>query len=205
MKEHVDQHIKKEPIKRTLFLLYIIALFYSASVHADIELGNPQAAVTIIEYGSITCGKCVRFHRKVIPLLKSRYIETGKVRFIYRDYPTSSAAFRGAIAAHCAGDEQYYSFLDILYHSVGDWSQAKDIDSALVDIAVSHGLNRETFNTCLNDPQQALSIENEREEAVFEHDVTGTPTFLINGKLVRGLQTFEEIEALIEKATTQSK
>ncbi|MDW3094696.1 MAG: DsbA family protein [Gammaproteobacteria bacterium] len=167
-------------------------------------MGNTQAPVTIIEYGSITCGKCVRFHREVLPLLKSDYIKTGKVRFIYRDYPTSDEAYRGAIAAHCAGPDKYYPLLDALYHAVADWSQAKDVEIALTDIAISLDLNRETFSTCLNDPQQALNIEKEREEAVLEYDVFGTPTFIINGKVIRGLKTFDEMKVLIEKASSQS-
>ena len=198
---------KEHPIKWVQLQISIItiALFFSCSAHADIDLGDSQAPVTIIEYGSITCDYCIRFHREVLPLLKSRYIETGKVRFIYRDYPTSSAAIRGAVAAHCGGPKHYYILLNTLYNSVEDWSQTKDIDAALVDIATSLGLNRETFNSCINDPQQTLNVENEREEAVFKHDVTGTPTFLINGNIVRGKQNFDEIEVLIEKATIQTK
>ena len=146
----------------------------------------------------------MRFHRKVLPLIKTNFIETGKVRFIYRDYPTSTAALRGAVAAHCAGTERYYTMLDALYYSVGDWSLAEDIDNALVEIATSLNIKRGTFIECLNNPQQTQNVNNERDEGVLQYDVSGTPSFVINGNLVRGLQTFEEMKLLIEQALTQS-
>lgn len=195
----------KTTIKQNQLLVFIttITLFFSCLAHSDIELGNSHAPVTIIEYGSITCGKCVRFHRNVLPLIKTHYINPGVVRFIYRDYPTSPEAHRGAIAAHCAGPEQYYTMLDALYYSVADWSQANNVDSALIDIAISKGLNREFFNSCLYDPQQSKSVENEKEEAILEFDVFGTPTFIINGEVIRGLKTFNEMEVLIDKANSK--
>jgi protein-disulfide isomerase len=176
----------------------------SFPAHSDIVLGDSDAPVTIVEYGSITCGYCVRFHREILPLIKSFYIETGMVRFIYRDYPTTYAALRGAIAAHCAGPDSYYMFLNAVYNSVEKWSQANDVDNALIDIATSQGLEQEAFRKCLNEPEQAQSVNNERDEGVLQYDISGTPTFLVNGNVVRGFQTFEEIEMLIEIATSQS-
>jgi len=186
-----------------LIIISIATLFCSPLAYSDIEIGGSQAPVTIIEYGSITCGKCVRFHRNVLPLIKSHYIEPGIVRFIYRDFPTSTEATRGAIAAHCAGPDQYYMMLDALYESVGDWSQAKDVDTALIEVAISKGLNREAFISCLNDPQQLKGVEKEKEEAILEYDVFGTPTFIINGEVIRGLKTFSEMEVLLENANSE--
>ena len=189
-------------IKQILLVtsINLTILFISSSAYSDIELGNADAPVTIIEYGSITCGKCVRFHREVLPSLKEHYIETGKVRFIYRNFPTSSEAFRGAIAVRCAGPELDYTMLDALYYSVGEWSQTQDVDTALTDIASKKGLDRESFRTCLSDPVQSQNINDEKEDAMLEYDVIGTPTFVINGKVARGLQLFFELELLIEEA-----
>ncbi len=193
--------------KRILLLQFILilAIFYSCFAYGDVELGDAEAPVKIIEYGSFTCGKCIRFHRTVFPLLKSHYISAGKVRFIYRDYPTSPEAYRGAIGAHCVDPDQYYRFLDSLYNSVEDWSQSKDVDAALLNIATSLGLNRDKFNSCLNDPEAAMKVDNGKEEAILEYDVFGTPTFIINDKVVRGLKTFDEMMQLIEKASIQAK
>ena len=186
-----------------LIFITLATLFCSTLVLSDIEMGNSKAPVTLIEYGSITCGKCVRFHRNVLPLIKSHYIEAGIVRFIYRDFPTSTEATRGAIAAHCAGPDQYYMMLDALYDSVGVWSKATDVDIALTDVAISKGLNRDSFVSCLNDPEQLNGVEKDKEEAILEFDVYGTPTFIINGKIIRGLKTFSEMEVLLENANTE--
>ena len=180
--------------------IYLTILFISSSAHSDIELGNADAPVIIIEYGSITCGKCVRFHREVLPSLKEHYIRSGKVHFIYRNFPTSSEAVRGAVAVRCAGPKLDYIMLDALYHSVGEWSQAQDIDTALTDVAIDQGLDPESFRSCLSDPVQSRSVNDEKEDAILEYDVIGTPTFVINGKVVRGLQLFFELELLIEEA-----
>jgi len=182
-----------------------IVFFFTFSAQADFTLGDPHAPVTIVEYGSLTCDYCVQFHKEVLPLIKSRHIEKGNVRFIYRDFPTSAVATRGAVAAQCAGPNQYYTMLNVLYATVGDWSQTKDVDAALVVHAISVGLNSDTFSACLNDPQQTLSVNSAKEQAVFKHDVTGTPTFLINGNIVRGTKNIDEMEVLIHEALERAK
>ena len=176
------------------------ALMLSVNAHADFVLGDNQAPITIIEYGSLTCDYCVKFHREVLPLIKLRHIKKGGVRFIFRNFPTSVEGTRGAVAARCAGPDQYYVMLDSLFKTVGDWSRANDVDAALVEHATSIGLNDETFLDCLNDPQQTLNIKNEQEKVVYEYDVRGTPTFLINKNVVRGIQDIHEIEKLIDEA-----
>ena len=188
--------------KRIMQIVFInfALLFIPTLAHSDIELGDTDAPVTIIEYGSITCGKCVRFHREVLPSLKEHYIERGKVRFIYRNFPTSPEALRGAVAVRCAGPDLGTKMLDTLYNSVGEWSQAEDIDTALTDIASEQGLDPASFKSCLSDPIQTQSINDEKEEAILEYDVIGTPTFIINGKVISGLQLFFELELLIEEA-----
>lgn len=185
-------------------LLVIIAIFMSSNVHADFVLGSNKAPVTIIEYGSLTCDYCVKFHREVLPLIKLRHIEKGSVRFIYRHFPTSAAATRGAVAAQCAGTNKYYAMLDTLFHTVGDWSRAKDVDAALVGYASFVGLDEKSFKACLGDPQQTQSVKKEQQLAVDKYDVRGTPTFLINKKIVRGIQDIEEIEVLIREAQSRA-
>ena len=192
-------------LKQLSIIFCAIACLFTSSAYADYALGSPSAPVTIIEYGSLTCDYCVRFHRDVLPLIESRHIETGNVRFIYRDFPTSVTALQGAVAAQCSGSNQYYMMLNSLFRTVGDWALAKDVNLALIELASSLGLNKEAFKTCLEDPLQSQIIENERDQAIFEHDVTGTPTFLINDKLVRGIKNIDEIEILIQDALNHAK
>lgn len=164
----------------------------------DLVLGDAQAPVTLIEYGSLTCDYCIRFHREVLPQVKSHYIDPGKVRFIYRHFPTSQAAMHGAIAAQCAGN-QYYEMLDRLYFSL-DWSQATNIESALIQQATSLGMEATSFRTCLNNNRQANDIISEQRTASEAYGVNGTPTFIINGEVVQGQKTFDAMSVLIDKA-----
>ena len=178
----------------------IATLLFSWPVTAEYALGDSGAPVKIVEYASFSCRYCVQFHRAVFPLLKARHIDTGRVQFIYRHYPTSSAALRGAVAAHCAGSAWYYEMLDVLYLSVARWQQAPNIDEALVQEAASLGLDEAQFAACLNEPQRAERIRVGQRRAQATHGVRGTPTFIINGQVVRGLLRVDELNALIERA-----
>ena len=176
-------------------------LFLSGAARAEYTLGDVQAPVTIVEYASLTCDYCVRFHVTVFPLIKSRHIDTGRVRFVYRDFPTGDAALRGAVAVRCAGPRRHFAMLDVLYSAVGRWSRASDVDAALAKQAESLELDAAAFRACLDDPQHERSIHGEQRRAVTEHGVLGTPTFIINGEIVRGAKNIDEIEALIERAS----
>lgn len=165
----------------------------------ELALGSEFAPVTLIEYGSMTCGYCIQFHKEVLPHISSKYIETGHVRFIFRDFPTSKNAHRGAVAARCAGD-RYYKMLDILFKEVGRWSKSRDVDAALTHHATAIGLKKKPFLSCLNDTRQHVAVTKEQQEAKTKLNVIGTPTFLINGKLVGGIKTIEEMEILLKEA-----
>lgn len=185
----------------TLSLIFNI-MPVSAQSEREIFLGNPSAPITIVEYGSLTCGYCVRFHRKDFPKIATKYIDTGRAKFIFRDYPTSEPALRGATAARCAGD-QYYIMLDHLFKHVAQWSKAENVDAALVDQASTLGLSRETFNACLSDPARQAEVVRSQQQAKTQLGVTGTPTFLINGKLEHGIRSFKELDAILE-ATSET-
>ena len=159
---------------RFLTAIATTAFFVSVAANAEVALGDSHAPVTIVEYGSLTCSYCVRFHREVLPLIHSRHIKTGKVRFIYRDFPTSTAATRGAIAARCAGPERYYMMLDALYAAVGTWSKARDIEAALIRHAALLGVDAVMFRACLEDPKHVANIRVQLRRAQLEYDVVGT-------------------------------
>lgn len=192
--------LRKACTLRIPILIVVIAgLSLTAAASDERALGNAQAPVTLIEYGSLTCGYCISFHREVLPLIQSRHIDTGRVRYIYRDFPTSAAATRGAVAARCAGD-QYYRMLGVLFAEVGRWSQSDDIDAALTQQSATLGIDQKRFHACLNDPRHSLAVTEGQQQAISEFDVLGTPTFLINGRIVRGKKTIQEMEALIKAA-----
>ncbi len=193
--------LKKIPALWIQFLLFTIVTLsvYPVTAADEIALGRVQAPVTIIEYGSLTCDYCINFHREVFPHIQSRYIDTGQVRFIYRDFPTSTAAIRGAVAARCAGD-QYYKMLDVLFARVGSWAAADDVDRALIQQATALNIDEKDFYACLNDPSQDQAIVAVQLQAKTELDIRGTPTFVVNSKIVRGKKTIEQMDALIKEA-----
>nr|BAJ06981.1 disulfide isomerase [uncultured bacterium] len=169
----------------------------------EVSLGSIQAPVTIIEYGSLTCGKCLSFHKYVYPELKKQYIDTGTVRFIFRHFPTGEAAVYGARAANCTGDK-YYEMLDKLFSTTDTWVRAENREAIFVKYATSLELNSETFVTCIRNKKHLDNILLQQKAARKELDVIGTPTFFINGSMVRGKRSFPEMEALISEAINKA-
>jgi len=188
---------------RLSIILAASILMVSLASSEEVSLGSKQAPVTLIEYGSLTCGKCLHFHKYVYPQVKKQYIDEGIVRFIFHPFPTSGAAVHGARAAQCAGDK-YYDMLDILFTTVATWSQAENRDNLFVKHATTLGLNSEKFLTCISDEKRLDEILNQQQAAKSDLDVTGTPTFFINGKIVRGKRSFAEMKALISDALNQN-
>lgn len=183
-----------------LIIIFVASnLMASLASSEEISLGNTQAPVTLIEYGSLTCGKCLRFHKYVFPQIKQHYIDAGTVRFIYRHFPTGGAAVHGARAAQCAGDK-YYEMVDALFSTVANWYQAENRDTLFVKQATSLGLNSQEFITCISDKKLLDDILNQQQAAKRDLDITGTPTFFINGKIVHGKRSFVEMKALISEA-----
>jgi len=183
-----------------LFILVVLSnLLVSFAQSEELSLGNKQAPVTLIEYGSLTCDNCLSFHKYVYPLVEKHYIDTGTVRFIFRHFPTGGAAVYGARAANCAGDE-YYKMLDKLFSTVGRWVRAESRNAIFVEYATSLGLNSEVFLTCISNKKHLDEILSQQHKAKKEYNVIATPTFLINGKIVRGKRSFVEMKALISDA-----
>ena len=183
-----------------LFIIFAASnLMVSFASSEEVSLGDKQAPVTIIEYGSLTCDNCLSFHRHVYPKLRKQYIDTGTVRFIFRHFPTGGSAVYGARAANCAGDK-YYEMLDKLFSTVGRWFRAENKEAIFVKYATSLGLDSEAFVTCISNENHLDNILLEQKAAKKDLDVTGTPTFFINGKMVRGKRSSLEMKALISEA-----
>ena len=191
--------IINKPWMRLVVIFAFSNLMASFASSEEISLGNTKAPVTLIEYGSLTCGNCIKFHRFVLPRIKNRYIDSGTVRFIYRHFPTSESAVQGALAAQCAGDS-YYEMLDELYSTVPSWSQEENRGNIFVQKAISLGLDSEAYSSCFEATNSLSEVVDQQRAARKDYDVTGTPTFIINGKVVRGIKTYVEMETLISEA-----
>jgi protein-disulfide isomerase len=181
-----------------------ILVLPSISHGNDISLGSTKAPVNIIEYGSLTCDYCIDFHKNILPEIIEEYIVEGKVSFTYRHYPTSESALEGAVAADCSGDK-FYEMLEFLYNNVSAWYAASNRQSVFEKQSSSIGVNLESFRNCIVSAKSKQRVLSEQRIASDKYQVLGTPTFFINGEIVRGKKTFEDMRHLIESAIQSSQ
>jgi protein-disulfide isomerase len=159
----------------------------------DQILGAADAPVTIIEYASMTCPHCSHFHETTFPELKTKYIDTGKVRFIFREFPLDPLAAAGSMLARCAGKDKYFPMIDALFSQQKDWVVQKPL-APMLAIAKQAGFTQQSFDECLANQQMLNGIEESRTRAASKFNVNSTPTFFINGKVFRGALTPEELD-----------
>lgn len=163
----------------------------------DVVQGKADAPVTIIEYASMTCGHCATFHTNTYPELKKKYIDTGKVRYILREFPLDPLAAAGFMLARCAGKDKYYPMIDVLFAKQKEWAVQQPIPP-LTAIAKQAGFTEEKFKSCLQDQKLLEGIEATRNRASETLGVNSTPTFFVNGKILRGAVSMAELEKVME-------
>ncbi|MBC6444866.1 MAG: DsbA family protein [Alphaproteobacteria bacterium GM202ARS2] len=161
-------------------------------------MGSTDAPVTLIEYASLTCGHCANFHNNVLPALKKRYIDSGKVKLVYRDYPLDIYALRAAMLARCSGDDKFFAFLKVLYQQQNNWARARDPLVELVHIANIGGIKGEDFKQCVGNKGLEDAILEERLRADKAYKITGTPTLIINEQKYTGAVTVEAISQALD-------
>lgn len=182
----------------TLVWLPLVLGESSAAEPQEQALGDPDAPVTIIEYASLTCPHCAQFHTEVLPELKERYIEDGKVRLVYRDFPLDERALMAAALAHCAGPDRYFGFLDVLFETQSSWARANDHIAALKKLGKLGGMNDAQMDACLADQELTDGILQTRLDGQNEHQVSSTPTLVINGEVYAGARSVEELSEVID-------
>jgi protein-disulfide isomerase len=162
----------------------------------DQILGDPKAPVTIVEYASMTCPHCAKFHETVYPEMKRKYVDTGKVRFVFREFPLDSLAAAASVLARCAGNEKFFPLVETLFAQQQEWRVQKPLQP-LFAIAQQAGFTQQSFDACLENQQILQGIEEAKMRAVSRFNVESTPTFFINGRVVRGTLTSEELDRQI--------
>ena len=171
---------------------------------SDRVLGKSDAPITIIEYASMTCPHCASFHLNTLPTIKKNWIETGKARLVYRDYPLDGLALRAATLAGCVEGEAYFGFVDALYSGQQVWARAGDPLAALSQIARLAGMDQATFDACISDNTEMDRILRQQLEARETFDIQSTPSFVINGQLVRGSLEVKKFEEFLEEVESKS-
>ncbi len=171
----------------------------------DMSLGDAKAKVTMIEYASVGCPVCARWQKEVYPTFKTKYIDTGKVHYVFREMLVGggsevAVASGGFLMARCAGKDKYFAINDAVFASQPGVFEAPR--ETLLNIAKSTGMTEAAFNKCVGDEQALLALNKRVEKNAKEGQVDSTPTFVINGKkLDPGFQPIEVIDAAIAEAS----
>ncbi|MFA7307735.1 MAG: DsbA family protein [Hyphomicrobium sp.] len=165
----------------------------------DLTIGSADAKVTIVEYASMTCPHCAHFENEVFDNLKKKYIDTGKVRFVYREFPLDNLAAAVSMLARCAGGDKTFPLIQTFYAKQPDWAftQGNPVPK-LLDIAKQAGFTQESFDKCLTDQKLLDQITAQRTRASDTFGVNATPTFFINGKKLQDTPTLEAFDKVIE-------
>lgn len=162
-------------------------------------MGDPKAKVTVIEYASAACPHCARVNNDVLPQLKKAYIDTGKVRYVFREMLTDPVPFAGTafMMARCGGDKNYFALLDDVFHQQQAIYESGDLPGGLLKIGAKYGLDKDKINACMG--EDAVKALNERVARADKDGIQGTPTFLIGDDKLVGEQSFEQLAAAIDK------
>jgi protein-disulfide isomerase len=165
----------------------------------DIAIGSPKAPVTITEYASMSCSHCAAFGENVFPMLRSKYIDTGKVRFVFREFPLDIKAAAASILARCIAkddSEKYFGAVEILFKQQERLiAQTKD---TLMFVGKLNGMSEQDVATCQRDRAQFEKLNADQQYAVQTLKVDSTPTFFVNGERLKGAMSFEELEERIK-------
>ena len=163
----------------------------------DVVLGSPDAKATVIEYASLTCSHCASFHEKTWPEFKAKYIDTGKVRFVLREFPFDPLATAGFMLARCLGNDKYYPVVDLLFSTQKTWAFSDKPIDTLAGLMKQAGYSQESFEACLKNQKIYDAVNEVRERAAKNFGVNSTPTFFINGQKHGGALGIEELDKLL--------
>ena len=181
----------------------------SASLHRmqpdDVVIGQPDAAVTIVEYSSMSCPHCATFYNNVFPQLKEKYIDTGTVKFTNRQLPLNEPALRAGMLIHCVGEERNPKFTKVLFELQDKWAFERNFLESLKKIAAVGGFSNEQFDACMANKEVEEAVLESRQEAVNQLNVNATPTFFVNGKELSGNVNLAVFDSAIEEALARQE
>lgn len=164
---------------------------------AEGSLGNEKASVTVIEYASLTCPHCADFADNTFAAFKKKYIDSGKVHYIYRDFPFDQPGLRAAMMVRCSGPDRFFGFLEILFKSQTSWAASTDPMAELAKIARLGGMGKEDFDACMANKELMDGILKGEVEAQEKLKVEATPTFIVNDVKHEGNMSLEQFDAIL--------
>ncbi|MEM6594375.1 MAG: DsbA family protein [Pseudomonadota bacterium] len=169
------------------------------SIVQEMAIGDEDAPITFIEYASYTCPHCQRFHKDVFPQLKADYVDTGKVRFIYREVYFDGPGLWAGMTARCGGEERFFGMVDLIYENQASWTQGAPAQVAanLKKMGKLAGMSDEQLDACLQDGEKARAMMALYQQNAESDGVRATPSFVINGELQRNM-SYPELKVLLD-------
>tara|TARA_Y100000992_G_scaffold243358_1_gene174391 strand:+ start:1164 stop:1775 length:612 start_codon:yes stop_codon:yes gene_type:complete len=193
------------------YIIFIIGLFlilnYKGSLAKVVDtlealeiktMGEIKAPLKMIEFASLTCGHCARFHIEVMPEIKKNYIDTGKILYTYKDFPLDKFALKASMISRCSGSKNFFNFLDIFYKKQKDWTRTQDPFKSLLKIAKFGGLKDEELKVCIGNKSIEDGLLKDRLKSSKVYDITATPTIYFNGEKYKGDLTLEALKLKID-------
>jgi protein-disulfide isomerase len=177
------------------------------AVADTMDMGNPQAKVTVDEFASLGCPICAKWNNEVFPAFKAKYIDTGKVHYVFHEFLTGDqvVAANGFLLARCAGKDKYFQVIDAVFHQEQPYLENEQAGAAkrdaFVKIAESLGMTDAQFESCVSDDNAITALTNRSNAAQQKYNIDSTPTFLINGKAISGFQDLPSMDKAIAGAT----
>jgi protein-disulfide isomerase len=176
---------------------------------SDRVMGSPDAPVTIIEYASMTCSHCAAFATTVLPEIESTYVESGQVRFIFREFPLDGAARVASALARCQTGDNYFAFIDLIFENQQNWIAnltgggnqgitQESVEESLLEYARIAGMGREQAIACMRDPENLAEVDANWNEAQNRYIINSTPGFVVNGVTHTGALPFEAFKEIID-------
>ena len=162
------------------------------------KIGSGSAQIQMLEFASLTCGHCAKFHNEVFPKIKTEFIDTGKIDFVYKDFPLDKFALKASVIARCSGNERFFNFLKVLYSKQKDWTRSNDPFKSLLKIAKFGGLKNDEIKVCVGNKSIEDGILKQRLESTKKFDIKATPTIYLNNKKYEGDLTYEALKLKID-------
>ena len=177
---------------------------FAAPLEGDMTLGDPKAKVKMIEYASLSCSHCAHFNNEVFPEFKKKYIDTGKVHYTFKEFltPPNEVAAAGFLTARCAGKDKYFAVVDAMFQGYDQMAKTGDVGASLIKAGKAGGLTEEQVRACVTSEAALDELTARVARNAAADNVTGTPTFVFNGKTVKsGPMTAAELEAAVAEAS----
>ncbi|MEO5338583.1 MAG: DsbA family protein [Magnetospirillum sp. WYHS-4] len=173
---------------------------------ADKVLGDPKAPVTILEHSSLGCPHCAAFHKETLPRIKAEYIDTGKAKLIFRDFPLGAPALAASMVARCGGaGERYFGFLELLFQTQAKWAGAPNPLKELENIAKMGGMSPQDVQQCMANEALMKGLQENQKQSQIKYNVEATPTFVVNATRIPGAVTYDDFKKVLDAELAKIK